>query len=104
MAAARPYFAHNYSCQVITLPNPGIAQNNAGLDNTTGLCNMMTAILRDIHYLGGSLNAWDQSSSMNDLMSFYDQRSALEFSLTSLLIRKSKKFMRKLTTCSKATE
>ena len=30
---------------------------------------------------------------MNDLMSFYDQRSALEFSLTSLLIRKSKKFM-----------
>ena len=56
----------------------------------------MTAILRDIHYLGGSLNAWNQSSSMNDLMSFYDQRSALEFSLTSLLIRKSKKFMREI--------
>ena len=56
----------------------------------------MTAILRDIHYLGGSLIAWNQSSSMNDLMSFYDQRSALEFSLTSLLIRKSKKFMREI--------
>lgn len=33
---------------------------------------------------------------MNDLMSFYDQRSALEFSLTSLLIRKSKIFMREI--------
>lgn len=29
-------------------------------------------------------------------MAFYDQRSALEFSLTSLLIRKSKKFMREI--------
>ena len=56
----------------------------------------MTAILRDIRYLSGSLIAWNRSSSTNDLMSFYDQRSALEFSLTSLLIRKSKKFMRQI--------
>lgn len=57
---------------------------------------MMTAILRDIRYLSGSLIAWNRLSSTNDLMSFYDQRSALEFSLTSLLIRKSKKFMRQI--------
>ena len=57
---------------------------------------MMTAILRDIHYLGDSLIAWNQSSSMNDLISFYDQRSALEFSLTSLSIRKSKEYMREI--------
>ncbi len=94
MVASPPYFAHNYSCKVITLPNSEVAQSNAGFDNTTGLCNMMTAILRDIRYLSGSLTAWNRSSCMNDLMSFYDQRSALEFSLTSLLIRKSKEYMR----------
>ena len=56
----------------------------------------MTAILCNIRYLSGSLIAWNRSSSMNDLMSFYDQRSALEFSLTSLVVRKSKKFMRQI--------
>ena len=33
---------------------------------------------------------------MNDLMSFYDRRSALEFNLTSLLIRKPKQNMRQI--------
>lgn len=96
MVASPPHFAHNYSCKVITLPNSDVAQSNAGFDNTTSLCNTMIAILHDIRYLSNSLVAWNRSSSMNDLMCFYDQRSALEFSLTSLLIRKSKEFMRQI--------
>ena len=56
----------------------------------------MTAVLREIRYLSDYLVAWNRSSSMNDLMSFYDQRSAIEYSLTSLLIRKSKNLMRQI--------
>ena len=92
-----PFFAHNYSCcKDITLPNSELAQSNPDFDNTTGLCNVMTAILRDIRHITGALVAWNRSSSMNDLMSFYDRRSALEFSLTSLLIRKPKESMRQI--------
>ena len=53
-------------------------------------------ILRDVRHITGALIAWNRSSSMNDLMSFYDRRSALEFTLTSLLIRKPKENMRQI--------
>ena len=78
------------------MPNSELAQSNPDFDNTTGLCNVMTAILRDVRHITGALIAWNRSSSMNDLMSFYDRRSALEFNLTSLLIRKPKKSMRQI--------
>ena len=92
-----PFFAHNYSCcNDITLPNSGLAQSNPNFDNTTRLCNVMTAILRDVRQIIGALIAWNRSSSMNALMSFYDRRSALEFSLTSLQIRKPKESMRQI--------
>ena len=92
-----PFFAHNYSCcNDITLPNSELAQSNPNSDNTTRLCNVMTAILRDVRQIIGALIAWNRSSSMNDLMSFYDRRSALEFSLTSLQIRKPKETMRQI--------
>ena len=56
----------------------------------------MTAILRDVRHVTGALIAWNRTSSMNDLMSFYDRRSALKFTLTSLLIRKPKENMRQI--------
>lgn len=94
--ASPPYFAHNHSCKDINLPNSEFAQSNADSDNTTGLCNMMAAILRDVRHITGALIGWNRSSSMNDLMSFYDRRSALEFNLNSLLIRKPVEEMRQI--------
>ena len=96
MAASLPYFAHNYSCKDMALPNSELAQSNADPDDTTGLCNMMIAILRDVRHITGVLIAWDQSSSMNKLMPFYDGRSAFEFTLTSPLVRKPKENMRQI--------
>ncbi len=94
--ASPPYFAHNHSCQVINLPDSRVAQSNADFDNTIRLCNMMITILREIRYLSDFLSTWNRSSSMNDLMSFYEQRSSLELRLTSLLIRKPKEYMKQM--------
>ena len=94
MVASPPYFAHHPSYQAIDLSDSHVAQSNADFNNTTSLCNMITTILRDIRYLSDFLASRNRSSSMNDLMSFYNQRSALELRLNSLLIRKPKGSMK----------